>query len=245
MMKEMDPFAEVTAEDYERLKYRRFGGWVAERMDNPLWHAAVHSQRSASWIASRFSEKGPLPKKPRWCFDRYGMSCTPVTEHPGIVRHLWIGGEHEDSYDPDFCIYNDVVITSLDGTVEIYGFPPDHFPPTDFHSATSVGGFIYVIGRLGYREERILGTTPVYRLDLEEMLFTEVEVPGEEPSWLHGHQALFVPGLGGIAVWGGYTIDLAGERNRSWQGWLFSLETCTWSKLDSLDLSLAWEADPL
>jgi hypothetical protein len=34
-----------------------------------------------------------------------------------------IACEHEDHYDADFYIYDDVVILDLDGTVAIYGYP--------------------------------------------------------------------------------------------------------------------------
>ena len=33
---------------------------------------------------------------------------------------ICIGGEHEDYYDPDFCIYNDDDVLDLDGSIEIY-----------------------------------------------------------------------------------------------------------------------------
>ncbi len=42
---------------------------------------------------------------PDWCFDRYGMTRT----HMSDGRIICIGGEHEDYYDPDFYIYAAVV----------------------------------------------------------------------------------------------------------------------------------------
>ena len=68
---------------------------------------------------------------PMWCFERFGQSTTPL----GAVTVL-IGGEHEDHYDPDFHIYNDLVVIAPGGGTEIYGYPRSVFPPTDFHSAT-------------------------------------------------------------------------------------------------------------
>src|SRR5581483_4661437 len=75
-------------------------------------------------------EDGPI-----WTFDRMGATRTELPDG----RLVCVGGEHEDSYDPDFCIYNDVVIFTPAGGIEIYGYPRDVFPPTDFHTATLVG----------------------------------------------------------------------------------------------------------
>ena len=70
-----------------------------------------------------------------WCFDRFGTSKTALEDG----RTVHIGGEHEDFYDPDFHIYNDVIVVSSSGQVAIYGYPLEAFPPIDFHSATLVG----------------------------------------------------------------------------------------------------------
>ncbi len=51
---------------------------------------------------------------PVWCFERYGQSITCLPDG----RFVQIGGEHEDSYDRDFCIYNDVFVHRPDGTFE-------------------------------------------------------------------------------------------------------------------------------
>jgi len=90
---------------------------------------------------------------PTWSFDRFGQS---VTEMPD-GRTVYIGGEHEDHYDPDFCIYNDVAVKYPDGAVDFYCYRKSDFPPTDFHSASLVGKKIVIIGGLGYVEERIPG----------------------------------------------------------------------------------------
>lgn len=76
--------------------------------------------------------------EPVWCFHRFGKS---ITEFPD-GRIIEIGGEHEDYYDPDFCIYNDVVVHYGGGRFEIFGYPEEVFPPTDSHSATLVGDVI-------------------------------------------------------------------------------------------------------
>ena len=81
---------------------------------------------------------------------------------------MQVAGEHEDGYDPDFCIYNDVIVHHPDGRLEIIGYPESLFPPTDFHTATLVGDRIIVIGSLGYQGSRVYGTTPVFALSIDD-----------------------------------------------------------------------------
>lgn len=42
-------------------------------------------------------------------------------------RALFIAGEHEDSYDPDFCIYNDLIVFHTDKSVQIFAYPREVF----------------------------------------------------------------------------------------------------------------------
>src|SRR5207253_1603305 len=81
-----------------------------------------------------------------WCYDRFGRTTTWLPDG----RILEIAGEHEDHYDPDFCIYNDVVVFDGKGGFEILSYPETVFPPTDFHTATRVDDSLYIIGCLGY-----------------------------------------------------------------------------------------------
>ncbi|BAZ40570.1 ankyrin [Calothrix sp. NIES-4101] len=90
-----------------------------------------------------------------------------------------------------FFIYNDVVVHQGDGTFTIFGYPQDIFPPTDFHTATLVEKYIYIIGCLGYRNERICEYTPVYRLNCHTFNIEKVETNGEKPGWISQHQASY------------------------------------------------------
>ncbi len=125
-----------------------------------------------------------------WCFDRFGQTLTRLPDG----RFIEIGGEHEDFYDPDFCIYNDVVLHHGDGTFDIFGYPEAVFPPTDFHTATLLGGWIYIIGRLGYTHGRVAGLTAVYRLNVESLMIEEVTCRGAMPGWIYKHKARLVCG---------------------------------------------------
>ncbi len=120
-----------------------------------------------------------------WTFDRMGATRTRLTDG----RIVCIGGEHEDFYDPDFYIYNDVVVFERNDQIEIYGYPRDIFPPTDFHTATVVVDQIIVVGGLGYKDARRTGYTPVYAVNTSNYRFSGIETCGEMPGWISEHEA--------------------------------------------------------
>jgi hypothetical protein len=150
-------------------------------------------------------------------------------------RFVQIGGEHEDFYDPDFCIYNDVVVHDGKGDFKIYRYPQEVFPPTDFHSATLVGDSIYIIGCLGYPEQRIEGSTPVYRLKLESWEIEPIATAGEMPGWLHDHRSRYDPGSNTISVAEGKLHVLDGNEEHDLipneQRFELNLSTFKWKKL--------------
>jgi len=194
-------------EHYRSAKHRIFGTTNPERMNFPFWKAMVACGGGGYRAKSHFAPEEKLTEAV-WCYDRYGKSITELPDG----RIIEIGGEHEDYYDPDFCIYNDVVVHRGDGTFDIYGYPEAVFPPTDFHSATLVGDSIYIIGRLGYQGQRQFGTTPVYRLDIHTLAIETVETSGELPGWIYRHRAKVVER--GIEVWGGELSTWVGDEER-------------------------------
>ncbi len=119
-----------------------------------------------------------------------GMSFTKLPDG----RFVQIAGEHEDFYDSDFYIYNDVIVHSTNGKFTIYGYPKDAFPPTDFHTATLVDGFIYIIGSLGYQGTRRFGETPIYRLNCKNWSIESVQATGDNPGWIFKHNCRLVDG---------------------------------------------------
>jgi hypothetical protein len=164
-----------------------------------------------------FGENSCDDRDPDWCFHRFGMSRTPMPD--GRVIH--IAGEHEDSYDPDFCIYNDVIVLRPEdgivdeqrGHVEIYGYPRDVFPPTDFHSATLVEREILVIGNLGYPETRDVSRTPIYALDTDSYQIREVRTTGTMPGWIREHHASYDASRHAITVRGGKRLTASDKQN--------------------------------
>jgi hypothetical protein len=153
------------------------------RLDNPLWHWLVRTRHSGYSANEVMHGPSSFAAGPAWCFERFGKSETTLPD--GRVVH--IAGEHEDYYDPDFYIYNDVIVIDRNGSIAITGYPGEVFPPTDFHSATRVSGAIFIIGCLGYPEQRVEGVTPVLRLDLDKMIIAPVATTGEAPGWIHRH----------------------------------------------------------
>lgn len=198
--------AAVSPAEFQRAFTRSFGKANPERMNVPFWEAMVQDGVSAYQARERF-EGAADQNEPVWCAQRFVQSLTLLAGGSAIR----IGGEHEDSYDRDFCIYNDVIVHERDGSAAIYGYPEALFPPTDFHTATLVGDFIYVIGSLGYPGARRYGETPVYRLDVRTLAMERLETSGDVPGWIHGHRAAAVSPRE-IRVRGGKVITQAGGK---------------------------------
>jgi Ankyrin repeats (many copies) len=184
----------VSPAQYRAGRDRRFGRSNPEIMAIAFWQEMIRAGAGAYQARTQFGDL-PYSSPPAWCFDRFGMSFTELPDG----RFVQIGGEHEDFYDPDFCIYNEVVIHDRSGQFQIMGYPEDVFPPTDFHSATFVEGHIYLIGRLGYHGSRRFGATPVYRLDCRTWKIAAVATSGDNPGWIYKHRAAF-DGLESILV---------------------------------------------
>jgi hypothetical protein len=132
-------------------------------MTNAFWQAMV--QRDCNAWQARVVFDDPTRHYPRlvWSFARFGMAQTHLPDG----RTMYSGGEYEDHYDLDFCIYNEVIVIGPEAAITIYGYPSDVFACTDFYSATLVGESIYLIGGLGYPPERSVGEMSVYRLDTQ------------------------------------------------------------------------------
>lgn len=239
----------ITRADYERDRSPHFGQANPQAMDLPFWREMVRWDFWAYGARQHF-EDSPFQNrviapnsyagKAVWCFSRNGQSFTRLPTGQIVA----IAGEHEDGYDPDFCIYNDVVVYDGRGDFQIYGYPREVFPPTDFHSATLVEGFIYVLGNLGYTSDRRLGHTPVYRLNCTTWAMEEVQTTGESPGWISRHRAKLQYTANGTPeikveggnIWrmgelkpeyvdhhGSYVLDLGQLQWRSFQG--FSSKT--------------------
>ena len=139
-----------------------------------------------------------------------------------------IAGEHEDHYDPDFYIYNDVIVQHRDGTIEIFGYPKDVFPPTDFQTATLVGNRIIIVGSLGYPKERKPGTTSVAVLNLDTFTISKIVTSGKSPGWLYSHKATLAQDGASIVIQQG---KLDGTLIENIDDWQLNLADWRWERL--------------
>lgn len=209
----------------------RIGLRNPQRMTNPVWAWLARQRELSAWSANeKFSGPSSMAVGPGWCASRFGRSETPLADG----RIIEIGGEHEDYYDPDFFIYNDVIVRHPAGELEIYGYPHEAFPPTDHHSATLVGERILVIGCLGYSWLRAPGHTPVFALDTASLVMTRVATTGDAPGWLYEHAAELTADGAAIVVRGGQRVVLReGEREHveNIDEWMLELASGVWTRL--------------
>lgn len=152
--------------------------------DSLQWN---EEQDSCGYENSAHRERTDCGNGPRFSLSmRMGQTKTMLPDG----RTVYIAGEVEDFYDPDFCIYNDVVVRHPSGDIEIFLYRKSDFQPTDFHTATLVGDIIFIIGCFGYKDMRESGYTPVYALDLGTMSMKRLDVAGKGPG-VWDHAAVF------------------------------------------------------
>ncbi|MGC8202739.1 hypothetical protein ACP2AV_08560 [Aliiroseovarius sp. PTFE2010] len=195
---------QITPEMFTQSAAPRPGRANPERCETPFYIEQIRTGRS-SWQAGRDiigkHHRASCGDDPVWSFQRFGQSVTQLPDG----RLVLIGGEHEDHYDPDFHIYNDVVVLDGKGGVALYLYPRLFFPPTDSHTATldagaegtaddtadgtTNGNAIWIVGSLGYTDRRDPTRTQVLRLDLDDMSVNPVPTTGQAPPWLNNHSA--------------------------------------------------------
>jgi hypothetical protein len=227
-LQQLKPPASITRKVLADWRSPRRGCANPEPLDNPLWRWLIKTGASA--YAANQALGGPSPFKagPMWCFDRMGQSRTVLEDG----RTVLIAGEHEDYYDPDFYIYNDVVILNEGAEPRILGYEAEVFPPTDFHTASLLEDRIIVVGNLGYSEERVQGQTQVLVLDCSNWSVSHMEAGGEPPGWIHKHQAELQSGGSAILIKGGQVY--CGERRgfvENLDDWLLHLAEPRWERL--------------
>lgn len=222
-----EPLDDLPEAEFRRAPSHRFGRTNPEPMPYAFWKAMLASGVNAYEARRRFDDGRP-DGEPIWCADRFGQSMTLLPDGRAVL----IGGEHEDFYDVDFCIYNDVVVQHANGDTTIYGYPESDFPPTDFHAAVPLGDSIYLLGGLGYQGRRRFGETPVYRLDLGSFRMERVPTTGDCPGWIFSHRAAALD-AGRIRVWGGTIAALVdGTENHepNTADFVLDLSTRTWKR---------------
>lgn len=221
---------------YEYWCTRRFGRSNPERIQNSVWEWMArekHTPFAARELLELESSVYRSSDEPDWCFQRMGSARVRMPDG----RLITIAGEHEDCYDPDFCIFNDIVVEQGDD-IEIYGYPRDLFPPTDFHSATLDGEMIWLIGSIGYQDERAPGATQVFRLDTRTFELERVMCRGESPGWISRHKAEYLEEEGVIRITDGEVmVEREGKESTrdNLETYDLELETATWHRRSHRD----------
>lgn len=212
----------LTAKQFRREAHPRQGTSNPESVDVPFWREQMRTGHTG-YIAQReiLGEREFDIDKPIWSFHRFGRTATRLSDG----RLVLIAGEHEDTYDRDFCIYADVTVIDKRANLEHYIYPADVFPPTDFHTATLVGDQIYLVGSLGYAGQRREGVTQVLRLDTTDFAIHQVETTGDNPGWISHHTAVLAGRK--IVVTGG-KVEPGYREN--FDTFLFDLDHAFWSK---------------
>lgn len=232
----LEPGPEITRKLFRQWQRARRGESVAEDMTNPVWEwmfrgriDPYHANERFRSAASKILRTVDFPSEPRWAGCRLGQSKTELADG----RVFWIAWEHEDFYDPDFFIYNDVIVEHPDGRLQIIGYPEAVFRPTDFHSATAIEGdsAILIIGSIGYATGRSADCTPVYRLDTRTFDIVEVDTVGKAPGWIHKHSAALSEDGLAVVISGGQVLIDEGDFVENVDDWALQLADRRWVQL--------------
>ncbi len=208
---------------------RIYGKSNPENQTNDVWKWIFQNRLGAYKARKILTGKSETqPKNPTWSMDRFGQSCTVLPDG----RKVYIAGEHEDFYDPDFCVYNDVIVEHSDGDVAIYGYPEDVFPPTDFHSATLVGDQIYIVGNAYYEGDFDEETTPVYVLDTNTWKISPFLTSGDVPHQLSSQEAELSQCMEEIYFQGGnVTSRKSRYHSENVDKWCLNIKTGVWRNI--------------
>lgn len=217
---------EITPTEFLAWRSPRRGTSNPTQQNNPVWVWLFHTKLNAFLANEQFKGPCPFVAGPGWSNERFGQTTTYLPDG----RTIYIAGEHEDSYDPDFYIYNDVIVKHPDGELDFYGYPTEVFQPTDFHTATLAGNHIWVIGNLGYMEERqAQNTTPIYRLDINTLKIERILATGDAPVSICKHSAAYLPALQTIQIMSG-EVWQGNQCDKNDTVWHLSLSDLRWIK---------------
>jgi len=221
---------EISREVFDQQRHRRFGTTNPERMKLIHWERMARSKDSPYRVLKHHGAELDTANGPDWCFSRYGMTTTQLNDG----RTIYIGGEYEDWYDEEFCIYNDVVVFGPNDALAIYCYPRESFPPVDFHTATLVDNRIIVIGGLGYSKERHPGKTPVFSLETTTYRIDPLNTSGQNPGWIFNHLVQYDHNRHVIQLSGGKLIcgnESEQRYLRNCEDYELDLHTSTWSRI--------------
>jgi len=212
---------ETKVEVYHQQKKRVFGRANPELTNHQFWLDMIASGVVSYTPRAKYNDID-CPH-PIWSYERYGRTITELKDG----RIIEIGGEHEDYYDEDFMIYNDVVVYNRDKSIDIYSYPKEIFPPIDFHTATLVDDNIYIIGSLGYIENRE-DITPIYCLSINNFSIKKI-VTTNHIGWISDHSSKHIDNTIVVtngSIWDNEKLDLV-QNN---QTFILDLKNLSWKK---------------
>ena len=181
---------------YQQFKHPKFGKTNPHKLSNPYWQWVINHQLSAWQIGNIIVDNA-------------------VAENRFDSSPLW-----------GFERMGQTVTKLADGRMEIYGYPRAVFPPTDFHTAILVGDYIYLIGSIGYVDERRYSHTPVYRLNIYTLKIDEMAARNSM-GWIYKHKAVLKDNR--IVVTGGqYMLDVDSPIMDNLDTWELNLNTLIW-----------------
>ena len=92
----------VTRDLFLQWRSPRLGSSNPERMNNPGWEWLAKPRINAYQANQCMNGPSAMDAGPGWCFDRFGQSASELPDG----RTVFIAGEHEDHYDPDFHLFD-------------------------------------------------------------------------------------------------------------------------------------------
>ena len=222
-----EEFDGVTPAMFEDARSPSFGTTNPEQRTPPYWRAMVRTRNDASFARRRYgipSADSGGGQGPIWCAERLGQTLTFLPDG----RVVETGGRHGDQDDPDFYVYNDVFVHGPDGSLAVYCYPVEAFPPTDFHSATLVGAELVLIGNLGHQDGDGADDDLVHVLSTSDFSVRPQPTMGDGPGLVCGHRARLLDD-GRIEVKGGM---LSRSRTDNPHTHILNPRSFVWTKAD-------------
>lgn len=122
----------------------RYGTKNPEKVNNAFYQYMVRNPSESAWAGTKiFNFESD---KPVYSFQRFMRAVIDLEDG----RRILVGGEHEDWYDPDFFIYNDIVVSNPNGSIDIYFYPFDIFHPIEDANLKERDGQLIISGGKQY-----------------------------------------------------------------------------------------------
>lgn len=222
----------ISKKVYREWREPRFGEWNGQPLTNPVWQWLIEEKPEPSAADTLFRLRDTDSLGPAWTFNRVGASETALPN--GQI--LWAGGRHGEPGDPNYYVYNDLVVKKPEGEFSVLGYPEAIFPPIHSHSATLVSNYILLIGGLGGPESEPSETTRIQAIRIEKFGLHPWSGVGPGPGAIYGHTAKLSDNKLWIEVSGGFIQSPDGSSTPNSKRWRLDLDTLYWTELaDNLE----------